>query len=135
MRGSLRAGEGCGAGGAASGAGLRGAGCFRGRAAGAAGLAAAGAWLLLGRMLRIFGVGNQILAILSKICVGTPQYKEGTKTAGQKNSWNSRRPRFLIQPGGNNFKTARGQKPKKLPGAKRPQVWLRPYPKKQPETL
>ena len=47
-------------------------------------------------------------------------YREGTKTAGQKNSRNSRRPKFLIQPGANNFKTAGGQKPKKQPRAKRP---------------
>ena len=48
------------------------------------------------------------------------QYREGTKTAGQKNSRNSRRPKFLIQPGANNFKTAGGQKPKIQPGGKRP---------------
>ena len=38
----------------------------------------------------------------------------------KKNSRNSGRPKFVIQPGGNNFKAAGGQKPKKQPGAKRP---------------
>ena len=42
------------------------------------------------------------------------------KNSRTKNSRNSRRPKFLIQPGAKNFKTAGGQKPKKQPGARKP---------------
>ena len=57
-------------------------------------------------------MSDSIVSIHVPLIVCPRAYREGTKTAGQKNSWNSR--------GGNNFKTARGQKPQKQAGGKRP---------------